>query len=737
MVIFGHQLNLLAMKKRLLFLFIFVSSLSNAQLIVDNTTQTPAQLVQNTLLGSGISVSNVTFNGSASNAAMVRDQVGHFLNGNATNIGLNNGVILSTGKATVAIGPNNSGNKTLVTSLPMGGDPDLSAIASGTINTKAVIEFDFVPTGNTVSFNFVFASEEYLEYVGSSFNDVFGFFLSGPGITGPFTNNAKNIALIPTTSSPISINNVNSTSNPAFYINNGTGATPNINSTIQFDGFTTVLTANSNVQCGETYHIKLAISNVSDSSIDSAVFLQAGSFTSNSCSTIDLISFIDANSNGIKDTGEINFANGNFVYQKNAGVSNYVSSPTGTYSLYDANLSNVYDFSYQINPEFSSYFSAGTTSYTGLSISPTSTQTLYFPITSILPFEDVSVAIIPIEQPRPGFNYVNVIELKNTGTTSYSGTLNFVKSPEVTLIDVTETNTTNPSGFSHSFTNLLPNESRSIYVTMYVPTIPTVDLNDVLSNSASITAPSADVNSSNNSFENSQIIIGAYDPNDKLESHGEKIQFNQFAANDYLYYTIRFQNEGTADAINVRIEDALNSKIDETSVQMISASHIYSMQRTANNLIWNFNNIFLQPMSVDEEMSKGYVTFKAKLKPGFAIGDIIPNSANIFFDTNPAIVTNTLNTEFVAALNNLDFNSGNFLLYPNPATDLVQVSLNTNSGNIESIVIFDVLGKVVKKVDAVNSNQTNIDASELSSGVYMVEVATDNKLKQVKKLVIK
>ena len=591
MVIFGHQFNLLTMKKRLLFLFIFISSLSNAQLIVDNTTQTPAQLVQNTLLGSGISVSNVTFNGSASNAEMVRDQVGHFLNGNATNIGLNNGVILSTGKATVAIGPNNSGNKTLVTSLPIGVDPDLSAIASGTINTKAVLEFDFVSTGNTVSFNFVFASEEYLEYVGSSFNDVFGFFLSGPGITGPFTNNAKNIALIPSTSSPIAINNVNSTSNPAFYINNGSGGTPTINSTIQFDGFTTVLTANSNVQCGETYHIKLAISNVGDSSIDSAVFLQAGSFTSNNCSTIDLISFIDTNSNGIKDSGEINFANGNFIYQKNAGASNYVSSPTGTYSLYDANLSNVYDFSYQVNPEFSSYFSAGTTSYTGLSISPTSTQTLYFPITSILPFEDVSVSIIPIEQPRPGFNYVNVIELKNTGTTPYSGTLNFVKSPEVTLIDVTETNTTTPSGFSHSFTNLLPNESRSIYVTMYVPTIPTVDLNDVLSNSASITVPSGDVNSSNNSFENSQIIIGAYDPNDKLESHGEKIQFNQFAANDYLYYTIRFQNEGTADAINVRIEDVLNSKIDETSVQMISASHIYTMQRTTNNLIWNFNNV--------------------------------------------------------------------------------------------------------------------------------------------------
>lgn len=724
------------MKKLLLSILLLVVTVVNAQLVVDNTTQTPTQLVQNVLLGSGISVSNVTFNGSASNAAMVRDQVGHFLNGSATNIGLNNGIILSTGKATVAIGPNDSGSKTNTTIFPMGSDVDLLAITSGTINTKAVIEFDFVPIGNNVSFNFVFASEEYLEFVGSSFNDVFGFFISGPGISGPFTNNAKNIALIPTTTTPISINNVNSTSNAAFYLNNGTGSTPTLNPTIQYDGFTTVLTASSAVLCGETYHIKLAICNVSDSAFDSAVFLQAGSFSSSSCNPIELISFVDANSNGIKDSGEINFTNGNFVYQKNAGVSNYINSPTGTYLLYDANLSNVYDFSYQVSPEFSSYFSSGTTTYSGISISPSGTQTLYFPITQTLPFEDISVSIIPIEQPRPGFNYTNAIELKNTGVTTFSGTLDFVKSPQVTITNVTETTTTTPTGFTHSFINLLPGEARNIYVTMSVPSIPTVNLDDILSNSATTTVPTSDVISTNNSFSNSQIVVGAYDPNDKMESHGDKIQFNQFAANDYLFYTIRFQNEGTADAINVRIEDILNSKIDETSVQMISASHLYSMQRTANSLTWNFNDIYLQPMSVDEEMSKGYVTFKAKLKPGYAIGDIIPNTANIYFDTNPAIITNTFNTEFVAALGNSTFNSRNFMLVPNPASSFVQIYLQNSSESIKSIQIHDVLGKIIKSIEDVNSNQTQVNTSEISKGIYMIKIITNEGLKQIKKLII-
>ena len=135
-------------------------------------------------------------------------------------------------------------------------------------------------------FNFVWASEEYPEYSNSSFNDSFGFFLSGPGLSGPYSNNAENIALIPGTTLPITINNVNNGGNGItgpceyceFYIHNpqGTDATA-----IEYDGFTTVITAEAEVQCGETYHIKIALADAGDTSWDSAVFFEAGSFTSN------------------------------------------------------------------------------------------------------------------------------------------------------------------------------------------------------------------------------------------------------------------------------------------------------------------------------------------------------------------------------------------------------------------------------------------------------------------------
>ncbi|MEZ7504993.1 choice-of-anchor L domain-containing protein [Flavobacterium sp. Arc2] len=271
------------MKKIFFLFYILFSIVANAQLVVDNTSQTPKQLVQNVVVGQGINVSNIKFNGTAANADLVSDQVGLFSNGLTTNIGLNTGIILSTGNAIIAKGVNDNPSGTLETTNPFIGDPDLSILSNNqTIQNVAILEFDFIPTGNKLSFNFVFASEEYPEYVNDTYNDNFGFFLSGPGITGPFSGSSKNIALIPTTTLPVSINNLNngkSNVGPCeyceYYVDNTAGTT------IQYDGFTKVLSANADVVCGQTYHIKLAIGNAgADNYYDSAVFIEGASFSS-------------------------------------------------------------------------------------------------------------------------------------------------------------------------------------------------------------------------------------------------------------------------------------------------------------------------------------------------------------------------------------------------------------------------------------------------------------------------
>jgi uncharacterized repeat protein (TIGR01451 family) len=216
-----------------------------------------------------------------------------------------------------------------------------------------------------------------------------------------------------------------------------------------------------------------------------------------------------------------------------------------------------------------------------------------------------------------------------------------------------------------------------------------------------------------------------------MESRGSQILMADFTSEDYFYYTIRFENTGTADAINVRISDVLEAGLDAASIRMIGASHEYVLDRIDNQLTWNFANIML-PASIDNpEGAKGYVHFKVKPMPGFQVGDMISNTASIFFDFNPAIITNTFTSTFVPELGTEEASFKNFKVYPNPANDRVFVAADSN---IETVMIYDLLGKTVLN-SSINSNTASIDVSGISAGLYLLEVSNGN-VKQVSKLVI-
>ncbi len=235
---------------------------------IDTTSYTPTQLVQDILVTGCLTATNITFTGDGA-------QIGYFNNGNA--VGFQDGVILSSGNASDAFG---SGSSTFASNsfIPGNGSPDFSNSFDA-----AILEFDFIPSSDTMRFNFVFGSEEYPEFAGSTFNDPFGFFITGPNPSGPAYVNS-NIALIPGTSTPITINNLNNgnTSPPtgpcmncAYYVDNYNGSYP-----ITYDGFTTPLTAWAVVTPCQMYHIKMVVADVGDQSYDSAVLLEAGSFSS-------------------------------------------------------------------------------------------------------------------------------------------------------------------------------------------------------------------------------------------------------------------------------------------------------------------------------------------------------------------------------------------------------------------------------------------------------------------------
>jgi len=239
----------------------------------DLTALTPTDLA-NSLVGAGVTISNVTYTGSTIAA-------GKF-NGGTGIIGFDQGVILSSGNIAKVIGPNVEDGKTTV--LGLGGDLDLTALSGFPTFDATVLEFDFVPNADKVSFKYVFTSDEYNEFVNSQFNDVFAFYVNGV--------NCATVGGL-----PVSINTINNgkpfntlpNSHPELYINNdlqdGGGA---INT--EMDGLTVVLLCEASVNPNITNHIKLAIADAGDASLDSNVFLQAGSLTTTPTAGIPTLS---------------------------------------------------------------------------------------------------------------------------------------------------------------------------------------------------------------------------------------------------------------------------------------------------------------------------------------------------------------------------------------------------------------------------------------------------------------
>lgn len=294
----------------LVFLTAFlVAPLLLAQVQTENLLSVE-EYVQTLLLGEGVIVQNVTYNGQPAN--QVEQRVG-YLNGENSNFFFDEAFMMCTRNLDIA-----SCGMEDFTGDGAGTDPDLFQISGQNLQDVTVVEFDFIPQGDTVSFNFVFASREYSGFVCSQYNDVFGFFLSGPGINGPYSNNSENIALLPDGVTPVTINNVNNGAtdffgggtgqpcsyagnncpcNSQYFTDNGSGEGTGLHSDLCFGGYTVPLVATALVQCGLTYHIKLAIANAIDGGLQSAVFLEAGSFASSSPIIVDL----EVN-NGINDS---------------------------------------------------------------------------------------------------------------------------------------------------------------------------------------------------------------------------------------------------------------------------------------------------------------------------------------------------------------------------------------------------------------------------------------------------
>ncbi len=436
--------------------------------------------------------------------------------------------------------------------------------------------------------------------------------------------------------------------------------------------------------------------------------------------TINGSVYLDINANGCDSTDKL------IPYQQiaisdstNSGST--FSNASGQYTFYSNAINNNLTVQLQ-NP---TYFSASpATIAVGFPAVNNLTQTQNFCLSSVGVFNDVEVYLSSVPA-RPGFDSGYELVYKNKGNQVLSGSVNVtfddLRSDFIASTPALASQVSNLLNWNYS--NLLPFESRKIYFTLNINSpmdTPAVNAGDTLNFVASVNPTTNDVTPLDNSFTFNQTVVNAFDPNDITCLEGDVVLPSEIGK--YLHYKIRFENVGTAEAINIVVKDLIDTlKYDIKSLQFLSASHPVETKITKNKVEFIFENINLPSSSVDSIGGHGSVFFKVKTLPTLVVGAVVSNSANIYFDYNFPIETNDANTSFatLVGLNNVNLDK-TLLLFPNPVSSFVNVK---SDFIIKSIDLYDALGRIIE-TSLINQKVGIINMENKSKGIYYLKVKT-------------
>ena len=420
----------------------------------------------------------------------------------------------------------------------------------------------------------------------------------------------------------------------------------------------------------------------------------------------------DNDSNGCSDTDidypfmKYEVANGN---QINYHVANY----TGSYSI------AMTEGNYVVTPKIEnpSYFTITPASVSLNFPTATSPQQQNFCIAPNGIHQDLEIVVLPLTIARPGFEAQYKIVYKNKGNVMVSGqvALNFLNNV-MTFDSATPAATTTANQLTWNYVDLWPFESREIVVsfTLNTPTgNPPLNGGDILNLTAAVTPETSDEMPSDNSFVLNQTVVNSFDPNDKTCLEGDTI--SQEYVGKYVHYMIRFENTGNGEAVNVTVKDNIDpSKFDIASIVPLSGSHPFVTKIKDNSVSFLFENINL-PFA--DATNDGYVMFKIKLIDTLEGGDIFTNQAEIYFDYNYPITTNTASTTIQNTMAVEDIKVTSIVIYPNPANDFISI---LHSEQIIKVEIYSVDGRLVKSV--LNPVENKLDISSLTKGQYFIKV---------------
>jgi uncharacterized repeat protein (TIGR01451 family) len=349
--------------------------------------------------------------------------------------------------------------------------------------------------------------------------------------------------------------------------------------------------------------------------------------------------FYDLNSNDIKDSSEPLFSTGKIIIKGKtdstitliSGGNFRIGVDTGNYTSSFVPFKNYYT---AVPQSHSSYFSG----YNNI-------DTVHFALQPLAGKTDIDISMYALMPPVPGFGSTYMIRYHNAGTDTISnGDIQLVKDSKFNFVSSSPNYTSiNGDTIHWNYSNLKPLDTASIVIKLVLPS--GVSIGDTVHSIATINPVTGDLFPADDTASVVQKVVGSYDPNNKSESHAGSVSTSEVKNGDYLTYTIRFQNTGTYAAFNIVVRDTLSDKLDWNSFEMVGASHNYQLSITGGNkCTWYFNGIGLPDSNSNEPASHGYIVYRVKLKKTLAAGNVINNTAGIYFDYNAPVQTNTEKT---------------------------------------------------------------------------------------------
>ncbi len=456
----------------------------------------------------------------------------------------------------------------------------------------------------------------------------------------------------------------------------------------------------------------------------------------NTCSNLARLypaPFYDLNQDKIQNNGELIYTG--YPVLVNPGASSFYPNPASgnTFQINPGNYNASYDLTgtnWELTTDSASLF---------VSLALAETDTVYF---GVYPTLLISEQISSINSTITRCNEMATFDVttQNMGSTITSGTLWFIADTNATsiqYIDIPDV-VIPPNIYGWNFTDLYPGQTLTQQINVGIPGPPDFPVGGLLNFDTYVQY--SDENGLHNSelFNYHTVVLCSFDPNDKLVFPSRNIEFpvNYTLFDESLYYTVRFQNTGNAVAYDIVILDTLDANLDRSTFQFLGSSHANKLTTTMDEngiLTFDFKDIFLPDSTSNFEGSQGYVSYLINGNPGLAENTIINNSAGIYFDANPPIITNTTENVMVSALPTVSTSSPNDLpdvfIFPNPNTGLFEVT-----GIAEGdYTVLNVAGQIIET--GTIAGDSLIDISNAPRGIYFISISLDQQ--RVLKRVIK